>query len=415
MKKQSAGVLVVLLWGMSIGLFVAVLWGISGITAVAHSAEKKSLSQQTYKVLMAAQELQGTGDFGKAISNLKELLAGLESRPYEQAIVLQGLSHAYISQEDYRAAIPSLKQSIALGALPDEPQQRARYNLIRLYMATEGFAEAISQLDIWFSQVETPQPEAYVILATAHLQLGDYQAAIEPLRTAIKISEAPREGWYQSLLGAYNELEQYDNCEALLHTMLQHFPDRPNYWRQLVGIQLTQDKYRDALATMELAYLRGHIHTEKEMLNLAQLYLHLNAPYKAAALIEREIKQGHIDKSEENWEHAANAWLLARETDKAIAALESAKATLRNPQLGLQLARLYIESRRWVEADSTLNAVIDTGKLAATDAGQAWMLLGIVRHEAKSTEAARMAFIQAGKYRKTASSAKQWLAFLDQT
>ncbi len=398
-----------------IGLLIVLLWGISSVTSTTHAAKKKSLSQHTYKMLMAAQESLGAGDTGRAISSLQKLLAELESRPYEQAIVLQGLSHAYISQEKYRSAIPPLKQSVALRALPDEPQQRAHYNLIRLYMATEDFAEAISQLEIWLDQVKTPPAEAYVMLATAHLQLEHYQSAIEPLRTAIKISKTPKESWYQSLLGAYNELEQHDHCATLLHTMLQRFPDRPNYWRQLVGIQLTQERYHDALATMELAYLRGHIKSEKELLNLAQLYLHLNAPYKAAALIEREIKQGHIDKSEKSWEHVANAWLLARETSKAIAALESAGITARNPQLGLQLARLYIESRRWAEADDTLSAIIDTGKLDAADTGQAWMLLGIVRHETKSTEAARTAFIQAGKYRKTASSARQWLAFLDQT
>ncbi len=397
---------------LSTGLLIALLLAAS---AAAPAAEKKTLSQQTYKVLMSAQDALGAGNAGQAISTLEKLLAELESRPYERAIVLQSLSHAHIAQEQYRAAIPPLKQSIALEALPDEPQQRARYNLIRLYMATARFAEAIEQLEIWLRQAEAPEAEAYVMLATAHLQLAHYQAAIEPLRTAIRISEDPKESWYQSLLGAYNELEQYDRCAALLHTMLQRFPDRPNYWRQLVGIQLTQDRYHDALATMELAHLRGHIDTEKELLNLAQLYLHLNAPYKAAALIEHEIAQGHIDPSEKNWEHAANAWLLARETGRAITALERAGTARSNPQLGLQLARLYIEARRWRKAEETLDAILGTGRLDAGDAGQAWMLLGIVRHEANSTEAARTAFIQAGKYRKTASSARQWLAFLDQT
>ncbi len=397
------------------GLLIVLLWGVSSVTSTADAAKKKTLSQQTYKVLMAAQESLGAGDAPKAISSLKKLLAELESKPYEQAIVLQGLSHAHISQEDYTSAIPPLKRGIGLGALPNEPQQRARYNLIRLYMATEGFAEAINQLKLWFTRVEKPPAEAYVMLATAHLQLAHYQAAIEPLRKAIRISETPKESWYQSLLGAYNELKQYDHCTALLHTMLQRFPDRPNYWRQLVGIQLTQEKYRDALATMELAHLRGHVDTEQELLNLAQLYLHLNAPYKAAALIEDEIRQGHIDKTEKNWEHAANALLLARETNKAVTALEKAKAVLRNPQLGLRLARLYMESRHWDKAGRTLNSIINAGKLDAADTGQAWILLGIVRHEAKSMQEARAAFIQAGKYRKTASSAKQWLAFLDQT
>jgi len=397
----------------ALALLLCITCSISSISLAAE--KKKVLSQQTYKVLIAAQKSQEKGEPLKAIASLKQLLTQLQEKPYEQAIVLQSLAHTYIGQENYTAAIPPLKKGIELNALPIEPQQRAHYNLIRLYMATEGFAEAIDLLKIWFTQVEKPQAEAYVMLATAHLQLSHYKEAIEPLRTAIKITDKPKESWYQSLLGTHSELKQHEECTTLLHTMLRLFPDRPNYWRQLVGIQLLQEKYPAALATMELAYLRGHIETEQEFLNLAQLYLHLNAPYKAATVIETEIKRGHINKTEQNWEHAANAWLLARETTKAVAALEKAKARLRNPQLGLRLAQLYMESQRWSDADKTLNTIIGDGKLDAANTGRAWMLLGIVRHETKSSSKARAAFIQAKKYSKTANSAKQWLAFLDQT
>lgn len=402
MKNHTFGLLALLLFFFS-------------VSSVADAAKKKALSQQTYKVLMAAQELSGKGESSQAIVTLKQLLTQLDKRPYERAIVLQGISHTHIAQEAYNAAIPPLKESIELGTLPEEPQQRARYNLIRLLMATEGFAEAIDQLKNWFSLEKQPQAEAYAMLATAHLQLGHYQAAIKPLKTAINISDTPKESWYQSLLGAYNELKQYDHCTTLLHTMLHLFPEQPNYWRQLAGIQLTEYKYSAALATMELAYLREHVNREKELLNLAQLYLHLNAPYKAATLIENEIKRGHITKREKSWEQAANAWLLARETHKAIVALEKAKAMLRNPQLELRLAQLYMESRDWKKAGKTLNAILNDGKLKPSDVGQAWMLLGIVQHEAKSTSKARAAFNQAKRYQKTANSAAQWLAFLNKT
>ncbi len=398
MKKSTLGLLITLLWSM---------------TSVASTAEKKALSQQTYKVLIAAQASFGTANADNAISSLNALLTQLKKTPYEQAIVLQTLAHAYIAQEDYSTAIPPLKQSVELNALPPKPQQQMAYDLIRLYMATEGFTDAINLLNSWLTQAAPPQAEAYIMLATAHLQLGHFEQAVAPLKQAITMSKAPKERWYQSLLSAYSELKQYQPCIRLLHTMLQRFPDRPIYWRQLAGIQLTEDKYSDALATMELAYLRGHIKTEQELLNLAQLYLHLNAPYKAATLIEDEIKQNHVNKTEKNWEQAANAWLLARETDKAIAALEKAESILQNPKRELRLAQLYMESRRWKEADKTLDTLINSRKLNAAETGKAWILLGIVRHKAKSTSKARAAFEQAKRYKKTANSAKQWLAFIN--
>lgn len=398
-----------------IPLLIGLVCFLTGASSVAHAGNKKVLSQKTYKALMVTQEFLGEGENSKAIAGLKKLLTRLKDKSYEQAIVLQSLSHAYIAQEDYLSAIPPLKQSFNLAMLPDEPQQRVHNNLIRLYMATEGFIEAIDLLKIWFVQVEEPQAETYAMFATAYLQLGRYQESIEPLQEAIKRSDAPKESWYQSLLGAYNELKKHDRCITLLHSMLQLFPDRPNYWRQLAGIQLMENNYRDALATMELAYLRGHIETEQEFLNLAQLYLHLNAPYKAAVLMEKEIKRSHLDKTEKNWEYTANAWLLARETEKAVAALEKARAMSKDPQLGLRLAQLYMESKRWVDASSMLDVILSDKKLDVAGIGQAWVLLGIARHEAKLLPEARAAFEQAKRYQKTASSAKQWLVFLDQT
>ncbi len=394
---------------------LAVLLCITGFVPVVHAGKKKVLSQQTYKVLMTARDYLGTGKAAKAIADLEQLLTGLQEKPYEHAVVLQGLSHAHISREDYVSAIPLLRRCIELGVLPDEPQQRARYNLAKLYIATEAFTEAINVLEIWFTREEKPRAEAFVILATAHMQQGHYQKAVEPLREAIRISVEPRENWYQSLLGAHSELKQYGRCATLLHAMLKRFPGNPSYWRQLVGIQLMRNRYRDALAAMELAHLRGHIKTEREFLNFAQLYLHQNAPYKAAALMEDEIRRGRIKKTGRNWEHIANAWLLARERNRSIVALENAKAGLGNSTLGLRLAQLYIGSRRWMEAGRTLESIIKAGELDAEATGQAWMLLGIVRHETQSTREARAAFVQARKYRKTAGGAEQWLTFLEQT
>jgi len=73
-----------------------------------------------------------------------------------------------------------------------------------------------------------------------------------------------------------------------------------------------------------------------------------------------------------------------------------------------------MESRRWNDAGKTFNAIINDGKLDSTDTGQAWMLLGIVRHETHSLDRARAAFQQAKKYRKTANGQKRTLgsAFL---
>jgi tetratricopeptide (TPR) repeat protein len=381
--------------------------------AIAQADERPTVSPQTYRILQDAQELLDRGQSSKAVQRLEALVEKTAQNPYEQAVALQSLANAHIERIDYAAAIAPLKRSVELAALPIEAQQQARYNLAQLYMATERFAPAIEQLRHWFKQAETAPAQAHMLLGSAHLQLKQYRQAIDPLRQAIKLSKKPNEGWYQSLLGAYYEARQYGNASKLLHRMLRLFPDSNDYWRQLAGIELMRQRYTEALAVMELAYLNGQLNSEQDLLNLAQLYAQRDAPYKAAKLLEKELKKGRIKAGRKTWEQTANAWQLARELEPTVKALEKALSYERDSELTLRLARLYLEVGRWQAAEKTLRRFLKDAKGGQTD--QAWLLLGIACHEGKSPDQAKRAFSQALKSAKTREQAQQWLGYLENT
>ncbi|MGD8589063.1 MAG: tetratricopeptide repeat protein [Chromatiales bacterium] len=377
----------------------------------ARADERPSISPQTYQILQETQQLLDQGQSVKAVQRLEELVQTTAKHPYEQAVALQSLANAHIERNDYTSAIAPLQRSVELASLPAEAQQQARYNLAQLYMATDRFAPAIEQLKLWFKQAKSAPAEAYMLLGSAHLQLKQYRQAIEPLRQAIRLSNRINEGWYQSLLGAYYESKQYSEAVKLLHKMLRLFPDSSDYWRQLAGIELMRRRDGEALAVMELAYLNGKLTKEQDLLNLAQLYAQRDAPYKAAQLLEKELKKGRIKAGRKTWEQTANAWQLARELEPTVTALEKALSFERNPELSLRLARLYLEVNRPAAAEKTLRQFLKQSKGKHTD--EAWLLLGIACHEGKSLEQARQAFNQALKSANTRDQAQQWLSYLE--
>lgn len=379
--------------------------------ALAAAEKTPTLSQQTYKVLQSTQDLLDAGKKTKALQRLERLVRETAKSPYEQAVSLQALAHAHIDQGDYRKAIPYLKRSLDLDALPAEAQQRSRYNLAQLYLATEQFKAAIGQFKRWFKSAADPKPEAYMMLGSAHLQLKQYRQAITPLRKAIQLSKTPKESWYQSLLGAYHELKDYKQSIKLLHRMLKLFPDNADYWKQLSAMEMMRKHTAQALAVMELAYLRGHLNAQRDLLNLVQLYAMRDAPYKAARLLQDEIAKGRIKPSAKIWEQLANAWHQAREIPRSIEALEKAVAAGDDADLSLRLAQLYLENRRWTDAEKILLNKLKQKDPKAQD--QAWLLLGIARYEAKAVDKSRNAFSKAAKFPKTRQQAEQWLAFLD--
>ncbi|MDJ0806017.1 MAG: tetratricopeptide repeat protein [Gammaproteobacteria bacterium] len=370
-----------------------------------------TLSQRTYQELQSIEGLLDAGKSSQALRRLEKLLDKTAKRPYEQAVTLQSLAHAYIDQGNYQKAIPNLERSLQLKALPDDVQQRSRYNLAQLYLATERFSKAIELLKLWFQDNAAPSPEAYLMLGSAYLQLKQYANAVTPLQKAIRLSQQPKEGWYQSLLGAHYELKDYQQCVNLLHRMLKIFPDNPAYWRQLSGMEMLRKNNRQALAVMELAYLRGHLTQERDLLNLAQLYSLLDTPYKAARLLEKEIERGRLKAKAKTWEQAANAWYQAKELDASIAAYEKAVSKGAGSEVSLRLAQLYLESQRWADAREQLQKIVKAQDTQAKD--RSWLLLGIACYEDKAEDQARTAFQQAMKFQKTRNEAEQWLAFLD--
>jgi len=387
------------------------------LCASASSAGEQTLPRATYERLQQAQQLIENGDTGKALVELRTLLTDTQDSRYAQAVVLQTIAHAHIGRDDYQAAIPALQRSLALGMLPTDAQQRLRHNLAQLLLATEQFKAAVGVLGQYLSAAkkngQTVKAEIHAMLGGAHLRLENYQAAIEPLSKAIALSDNPRENWYQALLGARHAVEDYKACAQLLHRMIELFPRNDRYWQQLAGIELTRGRHAEALAVMELAHRRGHLQSEQQLLQLAQLYLHRSEPFKAAQLIEAEIAKRRINSSAKNWRLAADAWQQARETERAIHALQQALNHGEAPRTSLRLARLYLEDDRPAEAADVLDRLLHKGKPNAEEEGKAWLLLGIAQHANHADADAALSFRRASRFEVSRKDAGQWLAYLE--
>jgi tetratricopeptide (TPR) repeat protein len=87
---------------------------------------------------------------------------------------------------------------------------------------------------------------------------------------------------------------------------------------------------------------RGHY-----LLNMANLFLAHQLPYKAARLLETEIASGRIEESQKNLELQSQAWYLAGEEARAIPPLEAAAELSEDGEIYLRVARLYMDLYNW--------------------------------------------------------------------
>lgn len=389
-------------------MLLTLLVGVCSVSPT--SATGQSLSPSTYQQLTEVHELIDQQAYDAATVALQGLLEDVQQGSYEKAVVLQTLGYVEVSREAYPAAIRALEQSLALRQLPDDTQQRLRYDLAQLYLEENQAGKAVRTLETWFQQAEKPSAEAHVLLGHAYAQLQQYRRAIPPLAKAIGLADQPHADWYEALLAMYYEIQSYPDCVPLLENMIRLFPQRHRYWQQLAGVHLALKDYDAALTALELAYRDGALIKEQQLIQLVQLYLYTGIPYKAARLLEEQMHRGNISDNARHRELLARAWSSAKQRTQAIQALEKAISAESTPELRLRLAQWYFEDQRWQAAASILEPLVHNGTTGAT--GQAWLLLGIARFEQHDREAARQAFVNAAQSAAPGTSAQQWLEFI---
>ena len=371
------------------------------------SSPAATLSERTYKRLTVIHELMGENKYDEALKRLDSLLPRVKNNKYEYATIMQTYGFAYAAGDQYKKAVNAFTEALDTNALPDQVQHSMRYNLAQLYAAAPDYKAAAKAYEAWFAKAEKPSADSFVFGATLYAQLKNHKKAIANIKTAISMSPEPKETWYQLLLAMYYEEKQYSKAAAVLENMLALWPDKKAYWKQLSGVYFTLKKDRKALAVQELANKRGFLTEEKELMNLVNMYLYQNIPYKGAVLLEKEINAGRIPDTGRNLQKLGEAWMLAKETDKALDYLAKAAAKRKNGKLFLQMARLYTDKENWPKVIQSAGKALAAGDLK--DPGKAHLLRGMAYFEQGKKQTALAAFRQGSKYPKSKKRAGQWI------
>lgn len=381
------------------------------LTPVYAKDKPTTLPAWLYKRLGETEKFIANESYGQAEKGLKEVLAKVEQGSYGHAITLRSLASVYALNNQYKQAAARLSECLGLNILPEKESQQAVLNLGQLYMAREQYSKAVKTLEPWLANhPETADSNINALVANAYTQLKRYQKALPYIKKAIRQSKKPNGSWYELNLALYYQLEKYPAAATLLQKLIYRHPDKKEYWDQLSAVYQQTKNYKKALSTLQLAYTKGIMSSEKEILALANLFLYTEAPYKAAQLMDKEIKKNRIKNNSKNWEMLASAWQMAKEFDRAVSALESASKLDDRGRLYQKLGSIHVSQENWSKAVKSLNKAINKGGLK--DKASVYVLLGMSYFEMNKLESAKKFFLKAQQYSKTKKSAGQWLAYI---
>lgn len=378
---------------------------------LAGSLSAATLSERTYKRLTVIHELMGENKYNEALKRLDALASRVKKNKYEYATIMQTYGFAYAAKDQYKKAVNAFNEALSANVLPDQVQHSMRYNMAQLYAAVPDYKASAKAYEVWFAKAEKPSADSYVFGATIYAQLKNYPKAIEKIKKAISMAPKPKETWYQLLLAMYYQEKKYSKAAGVLESMVALWPDKEKYWKQLSGIYFTLQKNRKALAVQELANKRGFLTDEKELMNLVNMYLYQNIPYKGAVLLEKEINAGRISDTGKNLQKLGEAWMRAKENDKALNYLSKAAEKQNKGKLFLQMAQLYTDKEAWPKVIQSASKALAAGDLK--DPGKAHLLSGLAYFEQGKRQTALAAFRKGAKYPKSKKQANQWITHIN--
>jgi tetratricopeptide (TPR) repeat protein len=346
-----------------------------------------------------------------SIEDLENQLGSLPN-DYAQSSAGRHLARHYVQEKQYSKAIVYYQTAMQAGGLSSLANQEMQQELATVYMLQGDYSGALSTLTKLQRSLTHPSNEFFLLLAQAQYKTGDYLALAPTLEHLLIDSSALTAVQLKQLVAISYGSGDYRQCEVILRLLIDRAPSDVGNWQQLVSVYLVQKKSISALNVLSLAKEKQLPLRAQDILLLANLYASTNAAEKGARVLDESLAAGELEQSGDNYHQLFQYWLLAREKNKATAALKKSVALKRNMDSFLQLARLQMEQELWSDMQQTLlqacSQVLDDRYVGRTN-----LLLGISQLKQGSEQQARSSFINASLMGGRSEKANQWLGYMN--
>jgi tetratricopeptide (TPR) repeat protein len=377
--------------------------------------QAQAVSKEVYDKIQQAQEAVDADDFNGALRVLDALIrTGDKLTEYERSNVLNYIGFVHYNMGNTEAAIKTYEEMLRIPSLEEQIRKQTIYTLAQLSTMEEQFAKAIRLLEEWFALESNPAPEPYILYAQNLYQANRYSDMIKPIETAMEVARkretAIKEDWYVLLNFAYFQQENYRKVRDIQKILLVNWPKK-RYWFSLAGAYTELGEENNLFASYDAAHTQEMLDRESELVTMAQLYMQHEVPYKAATLLDAEMKAGRVARDAKNYRLLSQAWQLAQEDEKSIPALKEAARLSDEGELDLRLANAYLNLGRHAECVTTVQAGLRKGGIKSPDNAQ--ITLGMCLYNQQKYSAAINAFNEARKTKRSARISNQWIKVIE--
>ncbi|AUL98002.1 tetratricopeptide repeat protein [Vibrio vulnificus] len=289
------------------------------------AASGTNVSQYTARVMQNAQQLADNDALADAIAKLNSAEV---SRPDDVAALSKLLGIYYWQAEQFTRSIASLEKALSFELFTFEEEWVTRRMLTQLYLTQGDYKKAIPQLNKLLKQVPENESAAEIwrYLAQAQYSVENWRETIAATKGFQRVEKKPDTTILSLALAAHVQLEQWKSVIPLAKQLIALEPSNKNWWLQAYNAYLNLGQEKSALDMLTLIELQGLELNEAETKSLAYLYAAQGIYQKAAqtlARIESSQQDPKLIKLQAQYWQAAKEWQQALKFWQRLAKQES--------------------------------------------------------------------------------------------
>lgn len=271
------------------------------------------VGERTGRQLVKAFDLYNEEKLEEAIA---VLLDTKSSNEFDSATLNRFLGNLYATKDE-KKAIQYLTLAVKPDVLVFNDQASSMRLLADMLLQDKQFQKAIDAYEAWLMFTGEQSSEVYMRIANAYYLMEQHAKVIGPADDAIRFADKVIPGPYQLKMAALYETKRYKELVAVVETMVELFPDNKQFWVYLGNFYTLTEEYSKSLSTLHLAHTQGYLEKDSEVRMLAQMYANNNIPFKAAKVMETNVKSGLVKADKTNLNFIATNYQAAREFAKA--------------------------------------------------------------------------------------------------
>ncbi|HYL02430.1 MAG TPA: hypothetical protein VEU54_03355 [Steroidobacteraceae bacterium] len=363
----------------------------------AFAQAKQTNSAKLAKPLKEAQEALKAKKFSEAIAKLKEADGTAGKTPYDQYLINDMLTFAYIRTQDYADAARTLEAEIDSGFVPQADTAQKLRGLAEIQYQLKNYDKAVEfgnrAIKGGFGDEELRK-----LVGQAYYLKGDWKGTLHfeegIVDGVIKGGGTPSSESLQLILSACVKLEDHACETRALEKLVIYYP-KPDYWYQLLYGLTRQTANSDAntLQTFRLMSEVDVLKSPDDYTEMAQLALEAGSPGEAQAILEKGFQKNVFSdqrSKDKNQRLLAKAKQLAA-TDQASLAKNAQEADASpSGQKNYAMGLAYLGYQQYDKAASELTKGISKGNVK--NPAEAELLLGIAQLKAGHKDDAVKAF-----------------------